>query len=48
MEHLTYEERFKEMHLTVKERRERGDFITIYKLIENHTMKRKEEAKYLR
>ena len=33
---LTYEERLKEMHLTtLKERRERGDLITIYKLMNN-------------
>ena len=33
-EDLTYEKRFKEMHLTtLKERRERGDLITIYKLM---------------
>ena len=32
----TYEERLKEMHLTtLKERRERGDLITIYKLMNN-------------
>ena len=31
LEDLTYEERLKEMHLTkLKERRERGDLITIY------------------
>ena len=33
---LTYEERLKEMQLTaLKERRERGDLITIYKLMNN-------------
>ena len=36
LEELIYEERLKEMHLkTLKERRERGDLITIYKLIDN-------------
>ena len=36
MDELTYEERLKEMHLTtLKERRERGDSITIYKLMNN-------------
>ena len=35
LEDLTYEERLKEMHLTtLKERRERGDLITIYKIDE--------------
>ena len=34
LEELTYEERLKEMNLpTLKERRERGDLITIYKLV---------------
>ena len=33
---LTYEERLKEMKLpTLEERRERGDLITIYKLMNN-------------
>ena len=35
LEDLTYEERLKEMHLTLKERRERGDLITIYTLMNN-------------
>ena len=36
LEDLTYEERLKEMHITtLKERRERGDLITIYKLMNN-------------
>ena len=36
LEDLTYEERLKEMHPTIlKERRERGDLITIYKLMYN-------------
>ena len=36
LEDLTYEERLKEMHLTtLKEKRERGDWITIYKLMNN-------------
>ena len=36
LEDLTYEERLKEIHLTtLKERRERGDLITIYKLMNN-------------
>ena len=36
LENLTYEKRFKEMHLTtLKERRENGDLITIYKLMNN-------------
>ena len=36
LEDLTYEERLKEMHLTtLKERRENGDLITIYKLMNN-------------
>ena len=36
LEDLTYEEILKEMHLTtLKERRERGDLITIYKLMNN-------------
>ena len=36
LEDLTYEERLKEMHLTtLKERRERGDLITIYKSLNN-------------
>ena len=57
MEDLTYEERLKEMHLkTLKERRERGDFITIYKLMnnleeidrKNLILTRKGEARYLR
>ena len=35
-EDLTYEKILKEMHLTtLKERRERGDFVTIYELINN-------------
>ena len=34
LEDLPYEERLKEMHLTIlKERRERGDLITMYKLM---------------
>ena len=36
LEDLPYEERLKEMHLTaLKERRERGDLITIYKFMNN-------------
>ena len=36
LEDLTYEERLKATHLTtLKERRERGDLITIYKLMNN-------------
>ena len=36
LEDLPYEERLKEMHLTtLKERRERDDLITIYKLMSN-------------
>ena len=36
LEDLTYEERLKELHLTtLKERRERGDLNTIYKLMNN-------------
>ena len=36
LEDLTYEKRLKKMHLTtLKERRERGDLITIYKLMNN-------------
>ena len=36
LEDLIYEERLKEMHrTTMKERRERGDLITIYKLMNN-------------
>ena len=36
LEDLIYEERLKEMHLTtLKERGERGDLITIYKLMNN-------------
>ena len=37
LEDLTYEERLKEMHLTTlkERRRERGDLITIYKLMNN-------------
>ena len=36
LEDLTYEERLKEMHLTtLKEKRERGNLITIYKLMNN-------------
>ena len=36
LEDLTYEERLKEMHLTtLKETRERGDLITIYRLMNN-------------
>ena len=54
---LTYEERLKEMQLTtLKERRERGNFIIIYKLMNNLEetdrkyliMKRKGEARCLR
>ena len=57
LEHLIYEKRLKEMHLTtLKERRKRGDLITIYKLMSNLEetdrkdliMKRKGEARYLR
>ena len=57
LEHLTQEERLKEMHLTtLKERRERDDFITIYKLMNNLEetyrkdliLRRKGEARNLR
>ena len=57
LEDLTYEERLKEMHLTtLKERRERGDFVKIYKLMsileeidrKDLILKRKEEARNLR
>ena len=56
LEDLTYEERSKEMHLTtLKERRERGDFITQYKLMnnleetdkKNLILRKKGEARYL-
>ena len=56
LEDLTYEERLKEMHLTFKEKRARGDLITIYKLMNNLeetdrkdlTLRQKGEAEYLR
>ena len=57
LEDLPYEERLKEIHLTtLKERRERDDFITIYKLMnnleetdrKNIILRRKGEAKNLR
>ena len=57
LEDLPYEEKLKEMHLkTLKEIRERGDLITIYKLINNLEetdrkdliLRRKGEAKKLR
>ena len=36
LEHLIYDVRLKEMHLTtLKKRREKGDLITIYKLMNN-------------
>ena len=36
LEDLTYEERLREMQLTtLRQRRERGDLITIYKLMNN-------------
>ena len=57
LENLTYEARLKEIHwTTLKERRERGDLITIYKLMNNledtdrkdQILRRKGEAKNLR
>ena len=57
LEDLPYEERLKEMHLTtLKERREKGDLITIYKLMNNLEetdrkdliLRKKGEAKNLR
>ena len=56
LEDLPYEERLKEMHLTLKERRERGNLITIYKLMNNLEetdredliLRRKGEARNLR
>ena len=57
LEDLTYEKRLKEMHLTtLKERKGRGDLITIYKLMNNleetdrkHLiLRRKGEARNLR
>ena len=57
LEELTYEERLKEMNLpTLKERRERGDLITIYKLVndiekidrEDLLLKGQRETGYLR
>ena len=56
LEELTYEERLNEMHLTLKERRERGDLITIYKFMNNLEetdikdliLRRKGEARNLR
>ena len=57
LEDLTYEERLKEMHLTtLKEKREKGDLIIIYKLMSNLEktdknyliLRRKGEARNLR
>ena len=56
LEDLTYQERLKEMHLTLIERRERSDLIIIYKLMnnleetdkKNFILRRKGEAKNLR
>ena len=57
LEDLPYEERLKEMHLTtLKERREKDDLITIYKLMNNHEetdrkdliLRRKGKARNLR
>ena len=57
LEDLTYEERLKEMHsTTLKERREKRDLITIYKLMNNLEetyrkdliLRRKGEARNLR
>ena len=35
LKNLTYEEKIKEMQLTFRVRRERGDLIVIYKLVNN-------------
>ena len=57
LEDLTYEARLKEMHLTkLRERRKKGDLITMYKLMNNLEetnrkdliLRRKGEASYLR
>ena len=56
LEHITNEERLKEMQLTTLKERERRDLITIYKLMNNleetdtkdPIMKRKGEGRYLR
>ena len=55
LEDLTYKERLKEMHLTTLKERERGDLITIYKLMnsleetdrKDLILRRKREVRYL-